>query len=183
MDKEVNVNIRHVNTQEEQSTLREITVVFYTTTDDIQNTLQIDKGTTHSVISMSTTTNTYTPSTEEDRSNTTIIIGNFKADSYQVNLNYIYFLCLLLLLIPLSIYTLNMYKRRKNNTAIRQRAITLAGVYRETCTTEPYEYHNDKMNNTSLDSSFSSVENDYASIATLPQAGDEYLEPRQLVRI
>ena len=63
---------------------------------------------------------------------------------------------------------------------IRQRAIALAGIYKETCTTEPCEYYTEIMDEYFSDSSFDSVENVYASIASLSSSLGECLEPSKL---
>ena len=86
---------------------------------------------------------------------------------------------LLFLGIPLIVYMLNMYKRKQYHVDIRQRAIALAGIYKETCTKEPCEYYTEEMEEYFSDSSFDSVENEYASIAPLSSPLGEYLEPKK----
>ena len=66
------------------------------------------------------------------------------------------------------------------NVGIRQRATALASIYKETCTTEPCEYYTEKMDEYFSDSSFDSIENEYASIASLSSPLGEYLEPKKL---
>ena len=87
---------------------------------------------------------------------------------------------LLFLGIPFIMYMLKMYKKKQYHVDIRQRAKALAGIYKETWTTEPYEYYTDEMDEYYSDSSFDSVENEYASIASLSPPLGEYLEPKKL---
>ena len=87
---------------------------------------------------------------------------------------------LLFLGIPLIMYMLKMYKKKQYHVGIRQRAIALAGIYKETCTTEPCEFYTEKMDEYFSDSSFDSIENEYASIASLSSPLGEYLEPKKL---
>ena len=77
-------------------------------------------------------------------------------------------------------YMLKMYKKKQYHLDIRQRSIVLAGIYNETCTTVPCEYYTEEMEEYFSDSSFDSVENEYASIASLSAPLGEYLEPRKL---
>ena len=52
---------------------------------------------------------------------------------------------LLFLGIPLIMYILKMYKEKQYRVDIRQRAIALAGIYKETYTTVPCEYYTEEM--------------------------------------
>ena len=63
---------------------------------------------------------------------------------------------------------------------IRQRAIALAGIYKETCTTVPWEIYTEEMDEYFSDSSFNSVENVYVSIPSLSPSSGEYLQQRKL---
>ena len=71
-----------------------------------------------------------------------------------------------------------MYKKKQYHVDIRQRAIALAGIYKEMCTTEPCENYTEEMDKYFSDSSFDSVENEYASIASLSSPLGEHLEPK-----
>ena len=105
-------------------------------------------------------------------SSTTLILGNLQSNTYYMNLNYLYFLFLLVLFLPISIYRFIIYSQKKQFDT-RQKAINMAGVYKETCILNSYESNNIDMDEYFSDSSFS---NDYASIASLSE-NELYLEP------
>lgn len=116
----------------------------------------------------------FTGSTTPDvsPSSTHVILGNLQSNTYHINLNYLYFLFLLVLFLPISIYNL----LKKNQFDTRQKAMNMAGVYKETCILNSYESNNIDMDEYFSDSSFS---NDYASIASIASVSENelYLEP------